>query len=143
MNGQWIGSYTGSSEGTIIVNVDDRSSYYQGVAYLNERDQTRPNIAAFFRTPNKNKDLGFRTALIMPIDPRQGIPVVWESIKQHYAAGMAISTYADVTGFWDDASLTLRWTTDLGVTGTCVLPRSKADQPSELIAVGEKWEEYK
>jgi len=143
MKGQWIGNYAGSSEGTIIVNIDERSSYYEGVAYLNERDRTIPSTAAFFRTPNKANAFHFRTTLIMPIDPFQGIPVLWDSIRHHYAAGMSISTYADVTGSWDDTSLTLKWTTDIGVAGTCVLPRSKANQPSELIALEKRWDEYK
>ena len=42
MKGQWIGNYTGSSPGMIIVNVDERSTHYQGVAYLHESNPAIP-----------------------------------------------------------------------------------------------------
>ena len=66
MKGQWIGPYTGSTDGLIIVNVDERPSLYQEVAYLNESDETLPSTAAFFRTQNKDKDFRFRTDLVLP-----------------------------------------------------------------------------
>src|SRR2546430_8088827 len=133
MQGQWIGRYAGTSEGLVVANIEDRATFYEGVAYLNEDDPTRPGIAASFRTPNKNNPFTFRTNLILPIDPRSGLPVLWDTIKGNYPADMAISTYADVTGSWDEAALTLNWTTDFGVTGHSVLPRSKAGKPSDLI----------
>jgi len=33
LNGQWVGTYTGSSKGDIIVNVDEHESNYQVVAF--------------------------------------------------------------------------------------------------------------
>ena len=143
MKGQWVGTYTGSTDGSIIVNVDERPSLCQGVAYLNESDRTHPSTAAFFKTLNKENDFQFRTDLILPIDPRSGVPGPWESIKQLYQEGIAISTYADVNGTWGSDSLKLSWSTEIGATGTCVLPRSMADKPSELVAEELTWETYK
>ena len=34
VHGQWIGTYTGTSEGTIILNIDECDAAYEGVAYL-------------------------------------------------------------------------------------------------------------
>ena len=120
MKGQWIGRYTGYSEGTIIVNVDERSSYYQGVAYLNEDNKDLPNTAAFFKSKTKNRDFQFRTDFILPINPFSGIVDSWEKIKQHYPENVVISKYADVRGSWDDTSLSLSWTSALGANGSCV-----------------------
>jgi len=142
MKGQWIGSYTGSTTGTIIVNIDERSSHYQGVAYLNESDRAVPSTAAFFRTENKEKDFQCRTGLILPIDPLSGTTAPWDGVKRHYPENMAVSKYADVTGSWGNDSLTLSWTTDIGATGTSVLPRSMADKPSELVALNKEWRAY-
>src|SRR2546421_8981445 len=50
MQGQWIGRYAGTSEGLVVANIEDRATFYEGVAYLNEDDPTRPGIAASFRT---------------------------------------------------------------------------------------------
>ncbi len=142
MNGQWIGRYTGSSEGMVIVNIDDRGTYYEGVAYLHEDDLAIPGTAASFKTRNKDHAFQVRTGIILPINPRTGLVDDWESIKLLYP-NAGISNYADVTGSWDETSLTLNWTTDARINGTCVLPRSKAGQPSELVALEKGWDEYK
>ncbi|RII29867.1 MAG: hypothetical protein CXR30_08685, partial [Geobacter sp.] len=55
MKGQWIGKYTGASTGRIIVNIDELSSYFQGIAYLFEDAKNIPSVAAYFRTIDKNK----------------------------------------------------------------------------------------
>ena len=54
MKGQWIGQYTGSSAGMIVVNVDERPSQYTAVVYLIENDKSFPSTAASFRTSDKN-----------------------------------------------------------------------------------------
>lgn len=135
MKGQWIGSYTGTSVGMIVVNIDERSSHYKGVAYLNESNKTLPQTAVFFRTQNKDKDFHFRTDLILPIDPHSGMTASRDNVT--------VSKYADVTGSWGNDSLELSWTTDIGATGICVLPRSMADKPSELVALDKEWGAYK
>ncbi len=142
MNGQWIGKYSGTSEGMIIVNVDDRGAYYEGAAFLHEANQTIPGAAATFKTPNKNRAFQVHTNIILPIDPRTGLVATPDNIKS-LNPDAVLSNHADVTGSWDDASLTLAWTTDAGVNGTCVLPRSRAGEPSELVALEKGWNEYK
>jgi len=140
MNGQWLGTFDG---GTIIVNIDERELNYQGIAYVIENDKQIPSVAAFFQTPNKDAAFQCRTAWILAIDPNSGNLVDFESIKQHYPAATTISKYADVTGSWDKEQLNLAWTTDTGLTGECVLPRSKADRPSELVPLNQDWDTYK
>ena len=142
MNGQWIGNYTGSSHGMIIVNIDERSTHYQGVVYLLESNTALPSVAASFNTPDKSRDLHFRTVGIAPVNPLTGLFDVWDNVKTHYP-DVNLSKYADVEGSWDEALLKLRWNTDIGVAGSCELPRSNANRPSELRVLGTQWEEYK
>lgn len=143
MKGQWIGNYTGTSEGTIIVNIDERLSYYQGVTYLHQKNKTLPSAAASFRTHNKDKNFQFCTDVILPIDPLSGIVASWDSVKSHYPENITFSKHADVTGSLGSESLTLSWTTDIGARGICVLPRSGADEPSELVALNKEWRAFK
>jgi hypothetical protein len=91
------------------------------------------------------KDAAFqlRTLWIAAIDPGSGNLVPFESIKGHFPANAAVSQYADVSGSWDKDQLRLSWTTDTGLTGSCELSRSKADNPSELVALNKDWDEYK
>jgi hypothetical protein len=144
MSGQWIGDYTGSTGGgKIIINIDERESNYQGVVYLHADDKTLPTTAAFFSTPNKDRKCGFRTVAMMVIDPASGNPVFWDAVKDRFPANLIFSKYADATAALEKDSLALTWTSDVGGTGNCVLPRSRAGDPSELVPQIKSWDEYK
>ena len=144
MNGQWLGRFDGSEGGgTILVNVDEREKYYEGVAYTHPANTALPSAAAFFRTPNKDAKSEFRTTAVLPIDPATYNVISWEAIKDRFDTGISFSQHADVTASLDAGTLTLHWTTDIGFTGNCVLPRSRAGEPSELCATQSDWNEFK
>src|SRR4051812_21715111 len=109
MNGQWIGGYAGSSDGQIIVNIDERSSFYQGVAYLHSRDKSLPAVAGGFRTSNKSASFQFRTDWLYPVHPLSGLTDTWENVKHFYGGDVVVSQYADVTGSWTSEMLSLSW----------------------------------
>jgi hypothetical protein len=132
MNGQWLGIYSGTNTGNITVNIDERSHYYEGAAYAIDKDAKLPSSVVFFRTENKDANFKFRTALIQAVDPATGNTVPWESLKNRFAQDTMFPTYADVTGTFEKDSLTLKWVTDIGSNGACVLPRSKSGEPSDL-----------
>lgn len=142
MNGQWLGEYSGTSKGRIILNVDDVASYFGGVAFLHS-DNVVPSVAVGFHTRNKDRTFSFRTDWIHPIDRNTGIIAPWETIKTQYPNNVIFSSYADIRGTWNEEELTLSWTSEIGNTGSCVLQRSKADNPSSLIPSSKNWEEYK
>lgn len=148
MNGQWRGTYDGSRQGTITINVDERSSCYEGVAYLEDDDpRSIPSVAVSFRTLNKDHSFAARTNEIFPINPFSGFPTsvsIWdEKIKKHYPENVTISKWADVTGSWRDNELKLSWKTDIGLEGNCTLTRLAAGQPSELVSLKKDWRGYK
>ena len=143
MKGQWVGTYQGSSQGKIIVNIDERAEHFQGIAYLNESNRALPSTAVLFKTKNKDAEFQFRTDAILPIHPSLGLPGEWDNIKAHYQENVAVSKHADIEGSWGQGVLSLSWTTDIGATGACVLQSSRADQPSELIPLNQGWDEYK
>lgn len=143
MNGQWIGNYTGTTNGLIVANIDERRAHYQGVAYLNEQDKNLPSVAALFRTTDKSQDFQFRTDAILPVNPISGIPDAWDRVKGHYSSDVVLSEYADVHGSWDDSTLSLKWTTSVCVEGECVLPRTKAGDDSDLVPLEKGWNDYK
>ncbi len=127
----------------IIVNVDERATNYRGVAYLLESNLAIPRTVASFLTQDKNRAFHVRTTGIVAVNPHTGIVEFdWDKVKPFYPDA-AISAYADVDGSWEDATLKLTWKTDTGVTGACELPRSSADQPSQLRVLHNDWKEYK
>jgi hypothetical protein len=144
LNGQWIGKYVGTTSGDIHVNIDEDESNYRGVAYLFNPDPALPIAVAYFSTPNKERDFSFRTEMIEVIDLRTtSRPVRWNSIKEKYPDGTTFSEYADVRGSFDQNELTMSWVTDIGETAKCVLPRSKAQEPSEIVPMELDWNGYK
>src|SRR5690242_19522438 len=133
MNGQWLGRYSGTTSGSMIVNIDERPDSYRGTAYLIEDDRNLPDSLAAFQTANKISPFEFRTEVILLLDPINGAGLSLEELKKRYGENEVWSKYADVKASVDRDSLKMSWVTDTGVKGECVLPRSKADQPSELI----------
>ncbi len=143
LNGQWIGTYTGTTNGRVHVNIDEDESNYRGVAYLFNDNPELPPAVAYFSTPSKDQKFSFRTEIIQAIDITSGLAVPWETIKAKYPQNVVFSKYAEAQGSYDQNALTISWATDVGATGNCVLPRSKAGQPSDLIPLEIEWSEYK
>jgi hypothetical protein len=82
---KWIGSFKGTSSGNIVVNIDERSSFFQGIAYLNEENSGMPNTTIVFTTQDKSKELQLRTGAILPINSATGNTDNWENVKQFYS----------------------------------------------------------
>ncbi|MDH3974570.1 MAG: FRG domain-containing protein [Deltaproteobacteria bacterium] len=144
MNGQWMGDYNGTSSGVIIVNIDDMGDHFKGIAYLNESDNTLPSTAIPFRTNEKSNDLTLQ-AYVFPINSETGVLDVWENVKQFYPSDLIFPASADIIGKWDNEELILTWTTNIGTSGSCLLPKSKADNPSDYspITKVKDWSSYK
>jgi len=144
MNGQWIGEYNGTNNGSIIVNVDDRGDHFEGVAYLLQSNSSLPSSAASFTTKDKSNEFEFKTQVIMPIHPSTRVPDTWDNLKGFYPDA-SISKDACVRGSWDKEKLILKWETDIGVEGECRLPKSKAEQKSEYQPIEDitNWDDYK
>lgn len=143
MRGQWLGTYTGTSSGTIIVNADEREARFQGVAYLSNNDGSMPRIFASFRTEGKQQNFTLRTDSLSVIHPVTGDRMSWETVKAQYPDGTQMPQYADVTGSWNDTELKLSWVTDIGSSGACALPRTQAGKESELVPLQMDWNGYK
>ncbi len=142
MNGQWIGKWEGSSRGPIMVNIDERELHYAGAAYLLDENPALPGTAAFFSTPNKDNPQQFRADLLA-IDRDSGDFFSWDKVKSKFPADVTFPKSAEVTGTWNIDSLKFSWVTDIGTQGTCELPRSKADKPSEIVSQKLSWSDYK
>jgi hypothetical protein len=143
MNGQWIGTYTsGDVTGRIHINIDELESNYFGTAYVFSNDPKLPTTVAYFLTTNKDRDFTFSTDNLKTIHPHSAEEKPWEEVKDLYP-GATFSKNVDVQGSVNRDSLTLSWTTDIGLSGSCSLPRSKADQPSELASDERDWGGFK
>jgi len=127
----------------MFINVDGLPSCFQGVAHLIDDNKSIPGSAVFFKTENKNKNFQFRSNVIHPIDSKTGIITSWNNIKNDYPAEVRMPGHVDVKGTWGEESVELSWASDIGTSGKCTLPKSKAGKPSALTPIAKDWDDYK
>lgn len=126
----------------MMVNIDDRGSYFHGVAYINDADSKLPSFMATVRTHDKAASLRFNAGLL-PVNPRTGLADAWDNLK-HLYPNIKLPTNAEVAAEWNDKALSLRWKTDIGTEGSAILPRGKRDHElSDYEAVSKNWVGYK
>lgn len=143
MNGQWIGEYTGTNNGLIILNVDDRHDHFEGVGYLLDSNSNLPHMAVYCKTNDKDNPFDFHTTAILPVHPVTHVADIWDNVKTLYPPDTTIPGSAHIQGSWDQDTVKMNWTTDIATAGSCVLPKSKADQPSEYLPLVSDWIGYK
>lgn len=142
MKGQWIGSYQGSAEGQIMINIDEVDDHYEGVAYLNPSTRGIPASVAYLSTTNKNHEQ-VATAYINPVDPRTGFQCKWEDIKNLYGEGVVHSSEATVNLNVLDNRLHVNAVSNIGVTFAAVLEKSPEDGESKIQGQRMSWNGFK
>jgi hypothetical protein len=137
MEGQWIGHCTGTNPGTVIVDVDDCGSYFQGTAALFEDEAGLPGSFIRFRTADYGSEHHLDSRPVVPLDPfNYNIADRQDLIRRYKDAGQELSfpEAATVDFKLEGDILNASWTTDLGTSGGVAMPRSRAAQPSEVAA---------
>jgi hypothetical protein len=143
MNGQWMGGYLGTTTGKLLINVDDCGSHFEGVAYVRPDGKALPWSGVGFRTPDKSKNFNFATRDLWILHPQTGHPASLEEVKPFYPGGFSVSNEIVASGTWDESHLEISWHTDIGLSGSADLPRSRVTEPSELEARLMNWDQFK
>jgi len=144
MNGYWVGPYTGSNTGRMVLEVDDRGDHFEGCAYAYYSNASLPNTFAIIKTSNKANRLRLKAPLF-PLHPQTGEPIEWQQIARLYSnQNIKVAKEAEVECEWDDQHLTLIWNTDIETFGSADLPRGQSGQPSilEPLAIT-TWQNFK
>ena len=142
MKGHWIGNYSGSNQGQIIVELDEQSDCYLGWAYLFDAQEGYPHSSALIRTPNKQSEQEFEVG-VGPINSDVAGIASWEPIKQRLP-DFQFPTSATVKMRLVGNSMKIEWTTNIGTVGEALLPKSQADQTSELtVSKIDTWNKFK
>ncbi len=142
MKGQWIGSYTGSVEGRLTVNVDEVGDHYEGIAYINPSVEGITSSVAYLGTQNKDNKQE-TIAYINPVDPRTGFQCKWEDIKDLFAEGSAHSKTAKVTLKASGNRLEINAVSDIGTTLNSILEKPPEGEESKILGQKMSWIEFK
>jgi FRG domain len=129
MNGQWLGPYTGTGSGTLVLELDDMGTHYQGRAFAYDDRTAMPSSYVFITTPGKANSFRLRSVPVWPIDPHSGNVTSWPAIAGAFP-GVAFPSTADINWDWNGQRVQVDWTTDIGTSGFADLPKSQAGAPS-------------
>ncbi|MES2769900.1 MAG: FRG domain-containing protein [Bdellovibrionota bacterium] len=143
MNGQWLGRYDGSNSGTLIIDLDDCGTHYEGYAYAYDHNINLPSTYAPITTPDKSNTVNL-TVHFSPLNPSSGNPLTPAELQKFYP-GTVFGTEAKVTLEHENSLLKIEWKTDIGTWGKCVLPKSKASEPSYYSPLDnvKNWKQFK
>jgi hypothetical protein len=147
MNGQWLGKYTGTNSGSLVIDFDDMGTHYEGCAFA--YDDNNSMSASFIYTKTPDKSGIFELCLdILPVNPRTGDPVPsWDQVAALFPPTITFPRRVTVNVSLEEKGKTLRvsWKTDIGTFGSAALPKSRAGEPSEYKPHPDvsNWEQFK
>lgn len=142
MRGQWIGKYTGTTQGAVIVNIDETPEKFEGVAYVRPTDKKLPGSAVHFVTDGKSPKQKV-VAYVYPIDPRTGFQCAWNDIKHLYVENATYSEKADVSIELLEGALRVQATTDIGVEFLSEIKAPRETDESRMPGNAMSWSEFK
>lgn len=143
MNGQWIGSFSGTSTGRLVADLDDHKDLSGGVVCVYQDQLALVRSVAHVTIPKGQRNFSARVR----IDPQErgsGKFLTPDELKSKYP-DLVMPTYADAHWVISDSTIGLDWTTDIGTNGSATLAMSEADKRSVLTAnaVVQSWEDFK
>jgi hypothetical protein len=144
MNGQWIGRYSGTNSGQLVIDLDDMDTHYEGRAFAYDDNPSLPGMCAFIKTPDKSST--FQLSLdLLPVDPRTGDPSSWDQLKTLFPQDVVSPRRAEVSISRNDYTLNVSWKTDIETTSLAELPKTRASEPTEYKPLPEitNWADFK
>jgi hypothetical protein len=144
MKGQWIGEYSGDVEGTLILNIDEVSEQYRGVAYIRPNDDNIPSSVAYFKTKDRNASQVLK-AEIYPFDPMTGYQSTWDQVKKHYSGNITHSSESEITINFIESKrkLTISAISKIGTKLKTELIQPEEKNQSKIDGLKLTWTEFK
>lgn len=142
MKGQWIGSYGGSVDGQIMVNIDEAEECFKIVAYIIPNNVKIPASVAYIGTEGKSPEQKI-TAYINPVNPKTGFQSEWSVVKEFYDDDVIHSDTSEVELKLDDKKLYINSVSNIGVKLTCVLEKPNESNDSKIVGEPKSWNEFK
>lgn len=142
MKGQWMGSYDGSVDGQIMINIDESESCYQAVAYIIPNNSKIPTSVAHLKTEGKSSTQAV-TAYINPVDPNTGFQSEWKLVKEFYAEDIIHSDTSEVELKLQDKKLYISSVSNIGVELSSVLEKPNESDESKIKGEPKSWSEFK
>jgi hypothetical protein len=143
MNGQWLGTYSGTNSGVLVIDIDDQGSHYEGHAYAFDEQENLSATIASIVTPDKSSSQTLRVPL-HALSKETGREMTDEAAAAAFP-GIGLPRSASATFAVEAERLSVSATTDIGTSITAILPRTAAALPSEFLPLEDvqTWAQFK
>ena len=141
MKGQWIGSYQGSVDGSLMVNIDEVDDHFEIVAHINPFDEKIAGSVAYLSTQNKLSEQ-VTDAVICPFDRGTGFHYPWDEFKLRYPKETH-SKSAKVTLKIIGDKLHIDAISDIDVTLSSELTKPSEKDQSKILGEKMSWSQFK
>ncbi len=140
LRGQWLGPYTGSStNGQLIVNIDEIDGKFIGRAYVCADTNTVPTTLALFSVSYEQYTT---TADLLSIHPHTSDRLLPKDLKVLYP-NIRFSSKADISFTRTENTLTIDATSDLDLRLKAELKRSSGIEQSKIPGSTMSWTQFK
>jgi hypothetical protein len=143
LNGQWIGTFEGTNSGSVVMDIDDRETHFEGHIFAKDRNPTLPITYAHLRTEDRSSQ--FQIKLNVVYFGQDYTPLADDVLAQLPTMGVQVARELDTRWVCETDRIEVEWRSDIGTAGKAVLPRSRANDASEYVALPEvgTWEDFR
>ena len=124
LKGQWIARYSGSNNGTVVIELDEFEDHFAGTAVAWDDNTAHPNALVRIRTPSKSNTHHLDKVEIIPLD-RWGSFLSQDGIKHIAASGIIMPATLDIDLRLDGDALSVGWTSSIGTSASAAASASK------------------
>jgi hypothetical protein len=142
MKGQWLGLYSGSTKGRILINIDEVDDHYEAIAYLKPFDHNIPSSVVYGKTINKTTEHDI-LAKTYPVSPETGFEADWDDVKKFYSDDIIHSKESKVNLKMVDDKLHILSKSDLGIELTAELNTTDEKAKSNVVSRELSWGQFK
>ena len=145
IGGQWIAQYSGTNQGTLVLDVDEIDDHFEAIACAWDDLSFMPSTALYFSTPTRATAQTLENLRLLALDG-SGKFLEPAELLEVAKRGIALPQSTNVKFELDNASdkLTVSWNTSIGTHGTATAKRSRAGEPSVLQPLSiSYWKSFK
>jgi len=143
MNGQWIGSYSGTNTGMVVADLDDVRTNYAGVVFVYDNNAVLPRTFAMVEIPKGKTTFSLNVAL-GHLERGSGRMLTPGDVAKKYP-GIQMPSHADTEWEVKPNEISLKWKTNIGTHGEGRMVKNEGESPSRLVPRSDvkTWEEFK
>ena len=113
MKGQWKGEFEGTNNGSVILDMDEGRSSFDGIAFLTDNSPDLPNYLVKIAAPKNKKEFTTKVSII-PVFRGEELP---PKRFVELFPNAQLSNHAETSWTVDERTIKIDWKTEAGTIG--------------------------